>query len=92
MVENYLLKLRYTNDMKSKNDIDFGFLTIKNRNRKKKNNNSRLDDSAQSSFYNDANELSQNQNSFSNNFKRNLSFGQSANVEQSDRNKNSRND
>ena len=27
LVENYLLKLRYTNDMKSKNNIDFGYLT-----------------------------------------------------------------
>ena len=27
MVENYLLKLRYANDMKGKNDIDFGFLS-----------------------------------------------------------------
>jgi len=26
LVENYLLKLRYFNDMKSKNDIDFAFL------------------------------------------------------------------
>jgi hypothetical protein len=26
LVENYLLKLRYSNDMKAKNDIDFGFL------------------------------------------------------------------
>ena len=29
LVENYLLLLRYTNDMKSKNNIDFGFLTQK---------------------------------------------------------------
>jgi hypothetical protein len=27
LVENYLLKLRYSNDMKSKNNIDFGFLS-----------------------------------------------------------------
>lgn len=27
LVENYLLKLRYTSDMKSKNNIDFGYLT-----------------------------------------------------------------
>lgn len=26
LVENYLLKLRYSKNMKSKNDIDFGFL------------------------------------------------------------------
>ena len=26
LVENYLLKLRYTSDMKSKNNIDFGYL------------------------------------------------------------------
>ena len=30
LVENYLLKLRYTSDMKAKNDIDFGFLTMRN--------------------------------------------------------------
>jgi hypothetical protein len=36
MVENYLLKLRYVADNKSKNDIDFGFLTIKNRFKKSK--------------------------------------------------------
>ena len=29
LVENYLLKLRYTNEMKSKNDIDFGYLKSK---------------------------------------------------------------
>ena len=29
LVENYLLKLRYTTDMKSKNDIDFGYLKNK---------------------------------------------------------------
>ena len=29
LVENYLLKLRYANDMKSKNNIDFGYLTQK---------------------------------------------------------------
>lgn len=27
LVENYLLLLKYTNDMKSKNNIDFGYLT-----------------------------------------------------------------
>jgi hypothetical protein len=27
LIENYLLKLRYSNDMKSKNNIDFGFLS-----------------------------------------------------------------
>jgi hypothetical protein len=29
LVENYLLKLRYTMDMKSKNNIDFGYLMQK---------------------------------------------------------------
>ena len=29
LVENYLLKLRYFNDMKSKNNIDFGYLKDK---------------------------------------------------------------
>ena len=35
LVENYLLKLRYANDMKSKNDIDFGYLTQKQARQKK---------------------------------------------------------
>ena len=29
LVENYLIKLRYSNDMMYKNNIDFGFLTRK---------------------------------------------------------------
>ena len=34
LVENYLLKLRYFSDLKSKNDIDFGFLKEKQESRK----------------------------------------------------------
>ena len=33
LVENYLLKLRYSNDVKKKNDIDFEYLTQKSENR-----------------------------------------------------------
>jgi hypothetical protein len=36
LVENYLLKLRYTSDMKSKNNIDFGYLTQKQHVKKSK--------------------------------------------------------
>ena len=40
LVENYLLKLRYSNDMKSKNNIDFGFLCkIHSAQRRKKQEN-----------------------------------------------------
>jgi len=40
LVENYLLKLRYSNDMKSKNNIDFGFLSkIHSAQRRKKQEN-----------------------------------------------------
>ena len=35
LVENYLLKLRYSNDMKYKNNIDFGYLTKKQSHKKK---------------------------------------------------------
>ena len=44
LVENYLLKLRYSNDMKYKNNIDFGYLTQKQHKNKKSNNDGKQDD------------------------------------------------
>jgi hypothetical protein len=48
MVENYLLKLRYAKDMKGKNDIDFGVLTIKNKVRKHQKDKHRDEECKQS--------------------------------------------
>ena len=46
LVENYLLKLRYTSDMKSKNNIDFGYLIQRaaTRGRTKQNHRNRYKD------------------------------------------------
>ena len=46
LVENYLLLLRYTNDMKSKNNIDFGFLTQKLKLKKQDSSISKKTDSS----------------------------------------------
>ena len=70
LVENYLLKLRYSNDMKYKNNIDFGYLTKKQINKKK-------NDSSDSGFYMSSSAFSQSKQSNDSNLDdmNQLSFG-----------------
>lgn len=49
-MENYLLKLRYANDMKSKNNTDFGYLTQYKKGNKKKRIERPASDSENSSI------------------------------------------